>query len=210
MYNEKYGMETATLIGIKQRDTRYEPCCGFILDGLRLGYTRVVFEHNEIRTYSANNTFLVHKTKYLPNEIVAIKQSYQTIWNKMPSGPKKKAFKKEYENTTGWNNKMFVKASEMPHQIKILTVNICRLNDISNEESRAEGIEYVGDEYADGINDYFYRYRNYKLKFEHQHQKVGYFSNPRDGFASLFNNLTYKNMWRVNPYVIVYTFELVK
>jgi len=210
IFNERYGMETATLTGIKQRDTRYEKCCGFILDGLRLGLTRVVFEHNEIRTYSANNSYIVHKTKYVPNDIVAIKQSYQTVWRNMPSRIQRPIFKKKYENTPGWNNKQLVKASEMPHQIKILTVDICRLNDISDKESIAEGIEYVGDEYADGINDYFYRYYNYKLKFEHQHQKIGYFSKARYAFASLFSKLTYKNMWRINPYVIVYTFELIK
>lgn len=210
MLNDKYGMETATLSETKHRDTRFEPCCGYILDGLRLGYTRVVFEYNEIRTYSANNTYLIHKTKYVPNDIVAIKQSYQTVWNNMPSGIVKNDFKKRYENTTGWTNKMFVKASEMPHHIKILKVNICRLNDISDEEIRAEGVEYVGDENADGLNDYFYRYNNEKLKPEHRHQKIGYFSKPREAFASLINNLTYKNIWRVNPYMIVYTFELVK
>lgn len=210
IFNERYGMETATLTGIKQRDTRYEKCCGFILDGLRLGLTRVVFEHNEIRTYSANNSYIVHKTKYVPNDIVAIKQSYQTVWRNMPSRIQRPIFKKKYENTPGWTNKQLVKASEMPHQIKILTVDICRLNDISDKESIAEGIEYVGDEYADGVNDYFYRYYNYKLKFEHQHQKIGYFSKARYAFASLFSKLTYKNMWRINPYVIVYTFELIK
>lgn len=210
IFNERYGMETATLTGIKQRDTRYEKCCGFILDGLRLGLTRVVFEHNEIRTYSANNSYIVHKTKYVPNDIVAIKQSYQTVWRNMPSRIQRPIFKKKYENTPGWTNKQLVKASEMPHHIKILTVDVCRLNDISDKESIAEGIEYVGDEYADGINDYFYRYYNYKLKFEHQHQKIGYFSKARYAFASLFSKLTYKNMWRINPYVIVYTFELIK
>ena len=103
---------------------------------------------------------------------------------------------KLYEGTSGWNNKMFVRADLMPHQIRITNVRIEQLQDITDEDCLKEGIRKVVNE--NGIYTQYY---------------VGYsacFENPREAFAHLINKVSRKDVWNENQYVFVYDFELVK
>lgn len=142
------------------------------------------------------------KPHYEVGDIVAIAQSYKTIYAEiiedfakhnyhLPREDAAEQFKKEYENTAGWNNKMFVKADLMRHHIKITDIKIEHLQDISEEDALREGIEEF-------CFDYF---------LPNDYSKP--FLMPRDAFAVLIDKVGKKGDWDKNPLVAAYTFELV-
>lgn len=128
---------------------------------------------------------------YNVGDIVAIAQSYKTIYSEIEDKDAAEKFKKEYENTAGWNNKMFVKADLMRHHIKITDIKIEYLQDISEEDALREGIEEF-------CFDYF---------LPNDYSKP--FLMPRDAFAFLIDKVGKKGDWNKNPLVAAYTFELV-
>lgn len=102
--------------------------------------------------------------------------------------------------TAGWGNKMFVKASLMPHQIKITNIRCERLQDISTDDCMKEGIflshiEGIDDAFSyDATNDSFVKKRWYRT--------------PIEAYKMLSCKLHLH--WGNNPLVFVYDFELVK
>ena len=102
-------------------------------------------------------------------------------------------------SNAGWDNKMFVRGDLMPHKIRITNVRIQRLQDISDEDCLKEGIQtfYYGDCKfpPDG-----YTFDNGK----------SHFNTPREAFVHLINKVSRKDVWKENPYVFVYDFEVIK
>lgn len=131
------------------------------------------------------------KPHYEVGDIVAIAQSYKTVYSEIEDKDAAEKFRKEYENTAGWNNKMFVKADLLPHHIKITDIKIERLQDISEEDALREGIEEF-------CFDYF---------LPNDYSKP--FLMPRDAFAFLIDKVGKKGDWESNPWVAAYSFELV-
>ena len=159
--------------------------------------------------------------KYNVGEVVAVAQSYKEVddfysaafirrhsvhgmtFNMLDSVPDEDikkwfGFREQFVKKASWKNKMFVKAELMPHQILITNVRVERLQDISDDDCLKEGIEEFptkstlsGKAYTfNGINE------SYKT--------------PREAFAYLINKVNRKDVWKENPYVFVYDFELVK
>lgn len=142
--------------------------------------------------------------KHLPykvGEVIAIAQPYKDIIHCLPmysdailgvDGIPRKEFK------AGWTNKMFVKASLMPHHIRITDVKVERLQDISEEDILREGVWQFYDN-----KNLFYVSKN-----------IGYapdvaFLNAREAFAYLIDMVSGKGIWDFNPWVVAYSFELV-
>lgn len=98
----------------------------------------------------------------------------------------------------GWDNKMFVLADLMPHQIRITNIRVERLQNISDEDCIREGIEriYYGDE------EWF---KAYDTKDGCKGAPT-----PKEAFAALIDKVSEKGTWESNPWVFVYEFELVK
>jgi len=102
---------------------------------------------------------------------------------------------------SGWSNKMFVRSEYMPHQIKIAGIKIERLQDISEEDCIKEGI----------INDArMWTDENQKLGFNYFIPIDKPFETAIETFASLIDRISGKGTWQRNPYVIAYSFELIK
>ena len=102
-------------------------------------------------------------------------------------------------SNAGWNNKMFVRADLMPHQIHITDVRVERLQDISDEDCIKEGIRKVVNEN-----------RIYVQYYVGKGDNACSFENPREAFAYLINKTCGKKTWEENPYVFVYDFEVIK
>lgn len=88
---------------------------------------------------------------YEVGEVVAIAQSYKEVYPNADFEMVGDGFMKE---SSGWTNKMFVKADLMPHHIIITDVKVERLQDITNEDCLKEGVKFVGKLKADGVNDF--------------------------------------------------------
>lgn len=133
--------------------------------------------------------------RYQKNETVAIAQSYADI---TPQADWANCMIRKEE--IGWNNKMFVRTEDMPHHIRITKIRIERLQDISDEDCIAEGIQKYPD-----VHNYMWGFSYIKgaaLKFELS-------TTPREVYANLIDRISGKGTWESNPYVFVYDFELI-
>nr|DAX71552.1 MAG TPA: ASCH domain protein [Caudoviricetes sp.] len=181
MFNDKYLLTQAVQRGEKTQTRR------IVKEGTPLG------NFEETMKYAP----------YKVGEVVAVAQSYKIMYAEMIDDFAKhnyhllreesaENFKKHYENTAGWDNKMFVKAELMPHHIRITDVKVERLQSIPEEDALKEGICELAFDY--------YLPNGYEKSF----------SMPREAFAYLIDKVSGKGTWESNPYVWVYDFELVK
>lgn len=187
MFNDEYLLTQAVLRGEKTQTRR------IVKDGTPLGNFEETMKH----------------APYKVGEVVAVAQSYKIMYAEMIDDFAKhnyhllreesaENFKKHYEKTAGWDNKMFVKAELIPHKIKITSVRIERLQDISDEDCLREGIwQYYN-------KNLFYVFKN-----------IGYaptvaFPSACEAFAYLIDMVSDKGTWESNPYVWVYDFELIR
>lgn len=187
MFNDQYGLTQAVLEGRKTQTRRiaYEKpfkhirSCGFCTEGKDKGKL-AIYDGNEI----------VAKSTYKIGEVVAVAQRYSDIPfnNKMPG------------LSIGWLNKMFVKSSLMPHQIKITNIRCERLHYISTDDCMKEGIFCS---HIDGIDD-AYSYDATNDDFT----KKWWYRTPIEAYKMLSCMLHLH--WDSNPLVFVYDFKLVK
>lgn len=146
-------------------------------------------------------------SRYKQGEIVAVAQRYSTIAAGHPDVDTfllqvAKAHKISIESVqdlVGWNNKMFTKAELMPHQIRITGIHCERLQDISDEDCIKEGLEWQHRA------NMFYVNPNIT---NNSREWLG--GTPREAFAMLIDKVSGRGTWGLNPWVVVYEFELVK
>ena len=100
---------------------------------------------------TTDGQLLEFKPQYRMREVVAVAQSYQKAY---PNADFEMVDKWTFmTESAGWKNKMFVKAGLMPHAIKITNIRVERLQDISDEDCLAEGVE---KDLADGLALYWF------------------------------------------------------
>lgn len=199
MFNDKYGLTDAVLAKRKTQTRRIitnkemleiikkfdSPASLFLV------YDRFVLNPDLRKRFIDNRRVM----RYQMNETVAIAQSYADI---TPQADWANSMIRKEE--IGWNNKMFVRAEDMPHHIRIAKIRIERLQDISDEDCIAEGIQKYPD-----VHNYMWGFSYIKgaaLKFELS-------TTPREVYANLIDRISGKGTWESNPYVFVYDFELM-
>ena len=208
LFNDKCGLTQAVLEGRKTQTRRIITCPrefkGQYVAGFNV-YKRVSDGFiSEICMYDADERAFEGGQivpKYRVGEVVAIAQSYKDIFSAFSQhhNPQLNICVKNPTDTAGWNNKMFVKAEVMPHQIRITKVRIEKLQSISDNDCLAEGIEFDGK--AQSFYCGFNSSTNSKIWLGHT---------PREAYAALIDKVGKKGDWQSNPYVFVYDFELVK
>ena len=144
-------------------------------------------------------------TKYQPRyergEEVAIAQSYKNLIEQGYLCRESDGWVSEkYCTSPGYRNKMFVKAEYMPHRIRITSIKVERLQDITEQECTCEGIKIkkgnrngecpFGEFTFDGWDDYSFT--------------------AREAFSALIDRISGRGTWQSNPWVYVYTFELLR
>lgn len=179
MFNDKYCLTKAVLAGTKTMTRR------LLKDNVPLGNWQETKKH----------------LPYKVGEVVAIAQPYKDIIEYLPMYSdaildKVGMPRKEYK--AGWTNKMFVKPDLLPHHIKITDVKVERLQDISDEDILREGVWQF--------------YDNKKLFYVSKN--IGYapdvaFPSAREAFWYLIDKVSGRGTWESNPWVVVYSFELV-
>ena len=176
MFNDKYGLTQAVLDARKTMTRR-------IIDQRTEGWLRMLYSERYDDDWH-------RRSPYMYTETLAIAQAYQDIYNDTYHI----GF---YGRTRGWTNKMFVRAKLMPHHIKITSIRVEHLQDISDEDCLREGIIYS----PVGVNNYGF--------YSEKDNCVYYFYTPREAFAALIDKVSGKGTWESNPLVWVYEFELV-
>ena len=204
LFNDKYGLTQAVLEGRKTQTRRI--ISKKTLDKIGLfqkEYYEGTFDKLE-GVELLTHYFITEKLGKLPHNIgkvVAVAQSYRDCGGINKDGRPNWDVIAEAKGASnaGWDNKMFVRADLMPHQIRITSVHIERLQDISDEDCIKEGVRKVVNE--NGIYVQYYVGKG----------DIAYsFENPREAFANLINKVSRKDVWEENPYVFVYDFEVIK
>jgi len=223
MFRDKFGLTDLVLSGkktqtrdiIKLQDERLDYLRGWNLDGGFAEFGR------------AREDPLALYPKYYVGEVVAVAQSYQKagvvfVPIRESDFINKRSVKwGNARKLAGWKNKMFVRPELMPHAIKITNIRVERLQDISDEDCLAEGVE---KDLADGLALYWFpvhiegisweewKARSYELSRHECDGKPGeyFWGTPQEAYAALIDKIYGYGTWASNPYVFVYDFELVK
>jgi len=207
MFSDKYSLTQAVLEGRKTMTRRIVPekllekyydYDDFVLAVAPSGipYTRAYEEE-----------FFLRRSPFKVGEVVAVAQCYNTILNEH----------KGYDDIPIWanvvanrdngcpgdDNKMFVRADLMPHQIRITSVRVERLQDISDEDCLREGITTKTEGKYEPGNGYGWDTSIDALKRDS-------FFTPKAAFAALIDKVSGKGTWESNPYCFCYEFELIK
>ena len=166
-----------------------------VLNGTKTMTRRVIKKEIPIGNWQETEKTL----RYKVGEVVAVAQSYKTIYPNADFEMVGKGFMTE---TPGWSNKMFVKADLMPHHIRITDVRVERLQDITDEDCLKEGIMRFIPADDEECTEDGYGYLT---------SDGGWFmfDTPREAYASLINKICGKGTWKRNPWVEAYTFEMV-
>lgn len=203
MFNDAVSLTEATLHGRKtntRRDELTKEQQGQLEGFERQGLKPVIIDNHIVVVDYIGVLVFKKKTRYKVGEIVAVAQSYKDACVRFIPEEDEEFGCHEFpaEQTNGWNNKMYVRASRMPHHIRITDIRIDRLQDISDEDCMKEGITYI----ENSPFDY------YGIKSSLLIHSLG--STPREAFAALIGKVSGKGTWERNPYVVVYDYELVK
>ena len=197
LFNDRYGLTQAVIEGRKTMTRRMVPWglteqwMEFVSDAPNVGG---VYVHE-----SEKDFYEKEAPRYKVGEVVAVAQSYEQVYLQgHMSGDD--AIIKGLKYDPGMCNKMYVRANLMPHRIRITGVRCERLQDISDEDCLKEGINASNShEIGYGI----------PWVYEFAGSKMAYYT-PRDAFASLIDRVSGRETWDLNPWVVVYEFELVK
>lgn len=206
MFNDRYRLTQAV---IKERKTMTrrmvcKPHYDDVFDNSTDRFNKGWIDHIELIGYKRAYAY---KPKYKVGEIVAVAQSYETVFYDyrygLPIDTDPQC------GGIGFKNKMYVKAEYMPHQIRITGVRAERLQDITDEDCLREGVcgEGIGF-FVPGI-----KCRDWS-KESHVDTEDGMtwklFPTRRAAFASLIDKVSVKGTWERNPWVWAYEFEFVK
>lgn len=192
MFNDRYGLTQA------------------VLEGRKTMTRRIITDRQMKWLYFIDgepSQWYRHGVKYLLSEIVAIAQSYQDIYdeNVKTHVIPRYSFADDFCDTPGWTNKMFVRSDYMKHFIKITGVRFEHLQDITDEDIMAEGIYTVPVDNVMHIKGYAYTFKGWQFRGTPKGSDT-----PRGAFAALIDKISGKGTWDSNPWVAVYSFEVIK
>ena len=213
MFNDRYGLTAAVLLGCKTMTRRLMPMTlhkngkemnpvvpdDMFVTSDGIAYFQV--GHNGYRVPKENQPV------YKVGEEIAIAQPYKQCWDiyqkqwESYNDPismltPAKILGRSVQETAGWVNKMFVKAEYMPHTICIKSIKAERLQDISEEDCLREGIVRTAC-----VAPYGFTIGNGKWKC---------YRTPRDAFSTLIDKVCKRGTWNSNPWVFAYEFELLR
>lgn len=201
MFNDKFGLTQAVLDGRKTMTRRIFYIPDKLVPYLDIDDIFDIVDDCIIWKDKSDNIRMTFEPKYKVGEVVAIAQSYESVYNEkgletmdmLVSGLK---------NHKGWQNKLFVAAGYMIHHIRITDIKIERLQDISDEDCLKEGIYRLDS--ANGNGGIAYSFVGASDK-----KHIGLYNTPRDAFEVLIDKVSGKGVFQSNPYVFVYEFKLI-
>lgn len=222
MFNDKYGLTQAVLEG---RKTMTRRICKYDRPDETYGIVSLAFEpidyNNDRNVISTLDYAFCWKNnegnftdwnipKYKVGEVVAIAQSYETIYHEKGLETLDMLVS-NWKNSKGWRNNMFVRSDLMSHHIRIANIKIERLQAIPDEDCIKEGVipfEHIIPNDAKQVVTMYYPCQHMKDCAN----EIGWgrvYHTPREAFASLIDKVSGRGTWNNNPYVFAYEFELI-
>lgn len=200
MFNDCYGLTQAVLEGRKTKTRRL--CKDFatkeVIYAAGIESWRQYTDENIVEFVLKDGSVRVAEARYKIGEVVAVAQSGSDIYHAL-----QQRYGKTSDAALGFmemcNNKMFVPADLMPHQIKITDIRVERLQNISDEDCLCEGVEY-----SENFRCYYVR------ALQNKDGVALRYVAPRAVFSVLIDKVNGTGTWDCNPYVFVYGFKLVQ
>ncbi len=171
---------------------------------------------------STDENFISCKAKYQKGDVLWVRETWQLI-NSYKTGKEEFIYRADGENDEyniedwqGWKPSIFMPKKACRLFLKVKNVRIERLHDISDEDSKNEGI-YITDDYwgekaplnymcgeKDGFkHQYFFGDAPYVM------EKVPSHSGWKASFFTLWWSINGKESLEENPWVWVYDFETI-
>jgi len=215
MFNDRYGLTGSVLRGEKTMTRRLMTMTLHKKNGKEM--TPIVPDDMFIASDGTahfqvgRNGYMVPKQNqpsFHVGEEIAIAQSYRQVYDEYLNDINNPIFeayakaKDEEVSGAGFDNKMFVRADLMPHRIIIRKVDVQRLQDITEEDSTREGIQTDTKHFQPWQGQHGF----YDIEAGHPWLS----QSPRLAFINLIDRISGKGTWQRNPWVYVYTFELLK
>lgn len=198
MFNDKFGLTNMVIQGKKTMTSDILP---------ELGAETELVGTNEKGEFEfrigGNYETVAIKPKFKVGEVVAVAESYRSIYDRGDWNYRDTPDLIDRWNTPGWSNKMFVRPELMPNQIRIKNVKCERLQQISDKDCIKEGVIKFPKNFAKG--------RNIRNKFiYHTPYTNHYFDSAVDAFLPMVEKIFGRSTWERNPYRIAYEFTLTK
>lgn len=152
---------------------------------------------------------IYNNSKYHVGDIIPILQTYKELG----FSPNDSCIEKNKDghfvtilitDSKGWSNAQYVDARKMPYSIQIIDIKTEKIQDISDEDCKLEGIipvEVDNIELLDGNMPF----NGYSLD-----GKSWAGNTPQEVFKNLSDKVVKKGCWKNNKLVDCYTFKLIK
>lgn len=197
-FEDKFSLTSAVINGTKTHDMR--PLSVPSVKRAR-NYAKIYFE-STLETISGVELYSqcafvegIIRVPYHAGDIVAVMQPYKDCWELIDNKP---CTVEDLKIRDAWLRKSVANPELMPHRILITGVQICRMQDISDDEIMREGILY------DDNNKYYYVLRDSR-------KKVILGNSLRKAYSTLLDRINKRvGMYDSNPYVFSYDFKLIK
>jgi len=145
--------------------------------------------------------------KYKVGDIMWVRETYREA-NGMPTG-----YRYDWRATAEedgapldepWKPSIFMPKAACRILLEVIEVRHERLNDISEADALAEGVERWIEERMKS------KPTHYKIYFHEKGSECSYTSCPIDSYETLWQKINGENSWSENPFVWVYTFKQVE
>ena len=219
MFDDRFGLTKAVLDGTKTKTRRTitQKDVDYALNQYREEYFNASLDSLSDKECLEGYLLTEKHSYYKVGDIVAIAQPYKSFIKKPRFSMNDIEMSK---GLAGWNNKMFVSAHLMPHQIKITDIKVERLHDISEEDCYKEGIihakwrQFPKPNSREYIDHDIYTLDIYKESildpWAPDDPDAWCAKEPQTAFHVLIRKMMGVKAWECNPWVLVYSFNLVK
>lgn len=188
MFNERFGLQQAMFDGTKTMTRRVVPD--------KIMKDALAYQSNHIDDEKAYEKYILDHAPYKVGEIVAVAQRYSQLEKEIERLGLPLNLKEEIKKHKGYNNKMYVRAEDMPHHIKITGIRVEGLAGISDEDCLKEGIQVLKGGFR---NQDAYIFKGDKV----------WWKTPYLAYKELIDRLNKRGFFESNPLVYAYTYELV-
>lgn len=217
MFKDRYGLTAAVLNGTKTMTRRIIHLTDADRDYLDNAFDWDLRESVIIERYA----------QYKVGEIVAIAQSYKDLGWPSDTIQTGRCVRKGHHDTdwddgyigqlgdwyidqlAGWENKMFVLADMCKNHIITTDIKVEHLQDISNEDAMREGVFKYDEPPLFHEFDPYSPWPPHVKPYKHDHDNKKYFCEARFAFAHLIDRVSRIGMWKINPWVIAYSFKRI-
>lgn len=188
IFNERFGLQQATFDGTKTMTRRAVPD--------KIMNDALAYQSNHIDDEKAYEKYILDHAPYKVGEIVAVAQRYSQIEDEIERLGLPLNLKEEIRKHKGYNNKMYVRAEDMPRHIKITGIKVEGLAGISDEDCLKEGIQVLKGGFR---NQDAYTFKGDKV----------WWKTPYLAYKELIDRLNRRGFFESNPLVYAYTYEMV-